>query len=28
VKIGSGDVIARFGGKKRKVEPHGYEHFS
>ena len=28
VKTGSGDVIARFGGKYRKVEPHGYEHFS
>ena len=27
VKTGSGDVIARFDGKKGKVKPHGYEHF-
>jgi len=28
VKSGSGDVIASFGGKTRKVEPRGYEHFT
>ena len=28
VKSGSGDVIASFGGKTRKVDPHGYEHFT
>jgi thiamine-monophosphate kinase len=28
VKTGSGEVIARFGGKTRKLEPRGYEHFS
>src|SRR6266481_8564904 len=28
VKNGSGDVIARLGGKTRKVEPRGYEHFT
>lgn len=28
VKTGSGDVIARFAGEKRRLEPHGYEHFS
>ena len=28
VKIGSGDVIARFGGRTRIVEPRGYEHFA
>jgi thiamine-monophosphate kinase len=28
VKTGSGDVIARFGGEVRKLEPRGYEHFS
>jgi thiamine-monophosphate kinase len=28
VKSGSGDVIASFGGRTRKVEPHGYEHFT
>jgi thiamine-monophosphate kinase len=27
VKKGLGDVIARSGGKTRKVEPRGYEHF-
>jgi thiamine-monophosphate kinase len=28
VESGPGDVIARFGGKPRKVEPRGYEHFT
>lgn len=28
VKTGSGEVIASFGGKTRKLEPRGYEHFS
>jgi thiamine-monophosphate kinase len=28
VRTGSGDVIARFGGKVRRLEPRGYEHFS
>jgi thiamine-monophosphate kinase len=28
VTNGSGDVIARFGGRSRKVQPHGYEHFT
>ena len=28
VKIGSGNVIARLGGRTRKVEPRGYEHFA
>ncbi len=28
VKGGSGEVIGHFGGKTRKVEPRGYEHFT
>ena len=28
VENGPGDVITRFGGKPRKVEPRGYEHFT
>ena len=28
VTTGSGDVFAPFGGRSRKVEPRGYEHFS
>jgi thiamine monophosphate kinase len=28
VTIGSGNVIARFGGRIGKVQPRGYEHFT